>query len=70
MQKKTSEDWVIVPNPYEAVKSQSVKGRTTKSVGFSVVYPDGDTGYLSIGKIVNGTWQPYGEINEIVIKWK
>ncbi len=63
-------EWVISPSPHEVVKSQTIKGQTTKSVGFSVVYPDGSTGYLIIGRVGNGAWQPFGDIADITIKWR
>lgn len=70
LQKETELQWIIEPNAIEAIKSQTIKGNTTKSVGFSVVYPDGDTGYLIIGKVGSKSWQPAQEIKSIQITWK
>ena len=63
-------DWVIVPNPTEVVKVQAIKGNTTRSVGWSVVYPDGGTGYAIIGRVDRENWQPYEQIKEIRIIWR
>ncbi len=63
-------DWIIEPNPLEGVKTQSIKGVTTKSVGFSVVYPDGETGFCILGKVTNKHWQPYIDIKDVKITWR
>ncbi len=69
MPKQTKPDWIIVPEPIEIIKTQIIKGNTTKSVGFSVVYPNGETGYIIIGKVGSKKWQPYDDIQEIRIIW-
>lgn len=63
-------EWVIVPETYEVIKTQTIKGKTTRSVGYSVVYPDGETGYLIVGKVGTKEWQPSHQIVDITLKWK
>lgn len=65
-----AKEWIISPDPIEAVKIRTIKGNTTKSVGFSVVYPTGESGYLIIGKVGVKDWQPSQNIKEIKIIWK
>lgn len=69
-------EWIIEPSETEVINTQLIKGNTTKSVGFSVVYPDGTTGYLIVGKVFkrmsdeDKKWQIIKDIKQIIIKWQ
>ncbi len=63
-------EWSISPDEVEVVRIQTIKGNVTKSVAFSVVYPDGQSGYFIVGKVGNKEWQPANDIQEIKVIWK
>ncbi len=65
--KKGKEETVTIPGKMPIIEQKD--GRV-KSVYFTLIYPDGRAGAISITKITPQIWQPSEQIESIKIVWK